>query len=131
MQTPRERLTGLVGTHPVRCRRCRTRFVARLWKFSDIRYTRCPKCLRMDLGIWSESHYRVPAFRSILLQLGGNPYRCEYCRHNFVSFRQRKECFSFNRWRKPKEEQDVEVKAVSGSRTGTVVGRLILKGVKK
>jgi hypothetical protein len=58
----------------------------------------------MDLGIWPESHYRLPTFRSILLQLGANPYRCEYCRYNFVSFRRRKERFSFHRWKKERDE---------------------------
>ena len=104
LRTPGERLASLVGVRPVRCRGCRARFSWRLWKFSDLRYARCPKCLRMDLGIWPESHYRLPTFRSILLQLGANPYRCEYCRYNFVSFRRRKERFSFHRWKKERDE---------------------------
>jgi len=45
----------------------------------------------MDLSVWSERHYRVSGFKSFLLSLGANPYRCESCRHNFLSFRRRKE----------------------------------------
>jgi len=45
----------------------------------------------MDLSRWSRNDYRVTFFRGLLLSLGANPYRCEYCRTNFVSFRRRKE----------------------------------------
>jgi hypothetical protein len=45
----------------------------------------------MDLSRWSRNDYRVPFFRGLLLSLGASPYRCEYCRVNFVSFRRRKE----------------------------------------
>ena len=44
----------------------------------------------MRLATWSPSQYRVSAGRSALMFLGANPYRCERCRHNFVSFRLRK-----------------------------------------
>lgn len=92
-----ERLGTLFGVQPIRCRVCRTRFVARTWRFADLRYAKCPKCMRMDLSGWAETHYRVPVYKSFLMMLGANPYRCEYCRHNFVSFRQRKERFRFSR----------------------------------
>ena len=45
----------------------------------------------MDLSRWSRNDYRVSFFTGLLLSLGGSPYRCEYCRVNFVSFRRRKE----------------------------------------
>ncbi len=45
----------------------------------------------MDLSRWSRSDYRVSFFKGLALHLGANPYRCEYCRCNFVSFRRRKE----------------------------------------
>jgi hypothetical protein len=32
----------------------------------------------------------VSFVKNLLLFLGANPYRCEYCRHNFVTFRLRK-----------------------------------------
>lgn len=95
--SPWERIQSLWGTRAIRCRDCRNRFHGRVWRLSDLRYARCSRCLRMDLSIWSESHYRVPAYKSILVLLGGNPYRCEYCRRNFVSFRSRKERFVFRK----------------------------------
>jgi hypothetical protein len=39
----------------------------------------------------------------LLLRLGGNPHRCEYCRYNFVSFRQRKEKYSAAKRRREME----------------------------
>lgn len=51
----------------------------------------------MDLATWSLDDYRATAVQSILLSLGAKRYRCEYCRCNFVSFRRRKEKFSFHR----------------------------------
>lgn len=56
-----------------------------------MRFARCPRCWRMDLSRWNKNDYRVSFFTSLALSLGGNPYRCEYCRVNFVSFRKRKE----------------------------------------
>jgi len=94
-----ERLGGLFGIYPLRCRVCRARFVVRTWRMADLRYAKCPKCMRMDLSVWSETHYRVATFKSFLLSLGANPYRCESCRHNFISFRRRKERFRRKRSR--------------------------------
>ncbi len=56
-----------------------------------MRYARCPRCWRMDLARWNKNDYHVSFLKGIMLALGGNPYRCEYCRVNFVSFRKRKE----------------------------------------
>ncbi len=101
VRNPLERLGTLLGKRPVRCRSCRVRFFIRMWTFSDLRYARCPRCMRMDLSLWSERNYRVSAFRLLMLQFGARPYRCEPCRCNFVSFRRRKEKF---RPRKPASE---------------------------
>ncbi len=90
MWTAAERLFSLVGVRPLRCRECKTRFSRRLWKFSDLPYARCPKCLNFRLTYWSTAHYHVPFGRGVLLFFGARPYRCEPCRHNFVSFRRRK-----------------------------------------
>jgi hypothetical protein len=48
----------------------------------------------MDLSRWSRDNYRVSFFGGLLLHLGANPYRCDYCRVNFISFRRRKERYS-------------------------------------
>ncbi len=95
-----ERLGSLVGVRPLRCRDCRTRFIDRTWRLANIRYARCPRCWRMDLNLWSRRDYRVRVWQAFMLQLGARPYRCEYCRCNFVSFRPRKEKFTFRRWKK-------------------------------
>jgi hypothetical protein len=82
---------------PLRCRDCRTRFTDRTWRLTSIRYARCPRCWRMDLSTWSEEDYYTPFLRRVALRLGGKPWRCEYCRCNFVSFRARRERFTFKR----------------------------------
>jgi hypothetical protein len=75
-------------------------------------FARCPRCWRMDLNRWSEDDYWVPAFTRFKLRLGGSPFRCEYCRTNFVSFRPRLERFSFSKHkRRPKPAQDSQTLA--------------------
>ena len=98
-----EKLKKLLGIHALRCRDCHTRFVDRTWRLSDVAFARCPKCWRMDLSHWSKKDFHAPGYMSLALRLGAHPYRCEYCRYNFVSFRQRKERFSFHRGLTPAE----------------------------
>ncbi len=89
----RERMQAVFGVYPVRCRECRARFAARTWRARDFRFASCPKCLRRDLGRWSTEDYSVSSATRLSLAFGAHPYRCEYCRHNFVSFRRRKQRF--------------------------------------
>jgi hypothetical protein len=103
-----ERLWKLVGVRAMRCRDCKTRFVQRTWNVSDLAYARCPRCWRMDLNRWNEKQFQAPNYMLLALKLGANPYRCEYCRFNFVSFRRRKEKFSFQRWEKRRARQEAE-----------------------
>ncbi len=100
-----ERWKSWIGIRPLRCRDCRLRFVERTWRFSNLVYARCPQCWRMDLSSWSERDFHVTFGMRVLLAFGGTPYRCEYCRRNFVSFRKRKERFSFKRWKRLSEER--------------------------
>jgi DNA-directed RNA polymerase subunit RPC12/RpoP len=86
-----ERVWSWFGIRPLRCRACHRRFIERTWRLSTVRYARCPRCWRMDLSRWSRNDYRTTFFTDLLLHLGANPYRCAYCRLNFVSFRKRKE----------------------------------------
>ncbi|MGO9093744.1 MAG: hypothetical protein ACLQGV_00835 [Bryobacteraceae bacterium] len=95
-----ERCWTWLGIRPLRCRDCRFRFVDRTWRLTDWRFARCPHCWRMDLALWSERGAHVGMFADLSLRLGAKPYRCEYCRINFISFRQRHEKFSFKRWSK-------------------------------
>jgi hypothetical protein len=86
-----ERWWSYIGIRPLRCRDCYLRFIERTWRLRAARFARCPRCWRTDLSRWSTADYYVPWTTTLLLALGGNPYRCEYCRVNFVSFRKRKE----------------------------------------
>ena len=95
----RERLWNLVGICPLRCGDCGKRFVARTWDLAVLTHSRCPKCLRMDLNVWTDEQYWPSNFMKFRISFGAHRWRCEYCRHNFVAFRPRLEKFSFNRWR--------------------------------
>ena len=110
-----EKLRDLAGISPLRCADCGTRFVARTWEPSVFLYSRCPKCLRMDLNTWTEKQFWPGAFTELMLKLGAHPWRCEYCRHNFVDFRPRMERFSFSRWRE-RNQQDAGPKNRIGSK---------------
>ena len=90
-----ERLRGLFGAYPVRCQKCGRRFETAIWLARSIHYARCPKCYRMELSTWSEQYYNSPGWIILQLRLGATPYRCEFCRCNFASFRPFKERFSW------------------------------------
>lgn len=98
-----ERIRSLVGLIHLRCRQCGHRFESSLWQFGKWAYARCPRCFRMDLGTWSESHYIVRWDMRLLMALGAKKFRCEVCRHNFVSFRRLKERFRFHPYRQQQE----------------------------
>lgn len=98
-----ERMMSWLGQHPLRCKDCQHRFFSRVWRFSDLRFSRCPRCYRMDLGKWSEEHY-IPKFRTVfLLRIGAKRLRCEYCRFNFAGFRPVKERYVHRSQRKKTE----------------------------
>jgi hypothetical protein len=98
-----EHLWSWFGIRPLRCRICYCRFIERTWRISSIRFARCPRCWRLDLSRWNRDDYHVSFFKGLLLNLGGNPYRCEYCRVNFVSFRKRKERYNPQRRREQRK----------------------------
>lgn len=97
-----ERFRSWFGIHPLRCRECHQRFIERTWQLGLVKYARCPRCWRLDLSRWSTENYYVSPAKRLLLKLGAQPYRCEYCRTNFVSFRHRKE---HHRWHRRGGEQ--------------------------
>jgi DNA-directed RNA polymerase subunit RPC12/RpoP len=90
VQSWSERIQGLVGIYPFRCRECQRRFQLSIWLLSKLHYAKCPKCLRMDLSTWSRKYYRAGMWASFLVTFGAQKYRCTACRCNFVSFRPRK-----------------------------------------
>jgi hypothetical protein len=85
-----ERLRGIMGIHPFRCRRCTHRVSVSIWLFGKLRYAKCPRCLRLELGTWSRRYYKVGFPKNVLIAFGAQKYRCPSCRCNFVSFRPRK-----------------------------------------
>lgn len=93
-----ERLSALFGNRPLRCGDCHKRFIGQTFVWRDLLYCKCPRCFRMDLNTWREEHYQARGWKAFLLHFGGHRMRCEYCRLNFVSFRDRKERFTFHRW---------------------------------
>jgi len=54
----------------------------------------------MDLNRWTGRTYDPPLRVAIKTALGAKRWRCEYCRLNFASFRDRKEAFTLSRWKK-------------------------------
>ncbi len=94
-----EKINRLRFVSPLRCMDCKTRFIARTLVLSDLLYARCPKCFRMDLNSWTGKTYEPPFFMGLKISSGAKRWRCEYCRLNFASFRQRKEIFTFKRWK--------------------------------
>ena len=99
IRTAVERVQSVFGVCPFRCKACNHRFTAAVWDFSSWRYAHCPKCLRPELSTWSEQYYNPPWGTVFLLKIGATPYRCEFCRCNFASFRACKERFSWRRRR--------------------------------
>ncbi len=90
-----ERLRGILGIHPFRCRRCNHRFAVSVWLFGKLRYAKCPRCLRLELTTWSRRYYKVDFLKNFLIAFGAQKYRCASCRCNFVSFRPRKATVKF------------------------------------
>jgi DNA-directed RNA polymerase subunit RPC12/RpoP len=103
-----ERLDRLKFRDHLRCLDCNTRFDANTFNWEEIRYARCPICHRMDLNGWTGQSYVPPFYMQWMINFGARRYRCEYCRHNFASFRIRKEVFSFNRWKKRAQRLEEE-----------------------
>jgi DNA-directed RNA polymerase subunit RPC12/RpoP len=92
-----ERVVKAFGFFQIRCKDCDARFTRQIWDISNALYARCPRCYRLDLSTWSLDYYRAPIRWLVYLKLGANAHRCEYCRHNFVSFRPCKIRYDKNR----------------------------------
>lgn len=85
-----ESIAKFFGFFRFRCRDCDTRFSGQIWDVSNIFWAKCPRCYRMDLSTWDPEHYRYPTRWLLLMHLGAKCIRCEYCRHNFLSYRRAK-----------------------------------------
>lgn len=95
-----ERWRSWFFVQPVRCKDCNTRFITDTLGLAYLRFSKCPKCERMDLNKWTGETFEPKGIMKLKVVFGANRYRCEYCRLNFASFRRRKEIFSFSRWKK-------------------------------
>jgi hypothetical protein len=88
-------------TTPLRCLHCKERFFTPIIVWADLFFAKCPVCHRMDLNGWTGKTYTNPPFWvAMKVRLGARKWRCEYCRLNFASFRNRKEVFTFKRWKR-------------------------------
>jgi hypothetical protein len=78
-----------VGSYPFRCMACNQRFWANIWFWSVLKYSKCPRCLSLDLITWSHKVQHLSYWKKLQLTLGAKRHRCARCRCNFVSFRPR------------------------------------------
>ncbi len=86
-QSKLETLKMLLGSYPFRCLDCNRRFFINIWLFSKLAYAKCPKCLTRDLTGWPRRHYHLSFWKNLLATFGAHRYRCNACRHSFLSFR--------------------------------------------
>ena len=82
-----ERVARVFGFMQLRCKDCDERFGASIWDLSNVVYAKCPRCYRLDLSTWTTQYYRAPSRWLIAMKFGARRRRCEYCRHNFISWR--------------------------------------------
>jgi DNA-directed RNA polymerase subunit RPC12/RpoP len=75
-----------LGVYPFRCLDCGARFRGNVWMRAAGRYAMCPKCVRFGVDLYPRRVSRLGFWQKLLTALGAHQYRCEPCRHNFVSF---------------------------------------------
>lgn len=88
------RVLRAFGIYHFRCEKCGHLFKSSIHRLRHIFYAKCPSCHRMDLSRWTRDYYNPPFFTRLMLALGADPIRCEYCRNNFWSYRKVREKFS-------------------------------------
>jgi endogenous inhibitor of DNA gyrase (YacG/DUF329 family) len=110
---PDEKIPWLSSS--LRCDDCQTRFIAKTFVLSELKWARCARCQRMDLNGWTGRTYEPPFFTGLKVKLGAHRWRCEYCRWNFASWRPRKEIFTFSRWQKLQAGKDLSASSVKST----------------
>ena len=103
-----EWLKSLFGVYPLRCRRCKTRWLTSTWEAAAWKYARCPRCYRQELSTWSEHYYSPPSWTTFQLRMGATPYRCAACRCNFASFKRCKAKFAWRHQDRPHTPPEVD-----------------------
>lgn len=88
-----ELIGEFLGTYSFRCGQCGLQFQHSVFTIGSWVYAKCPKCFRMDLTTWTESHYRPTFWMRLNMFFGAKRVRCEACRCNFVSFRRRESTY--------------------------------------
>jgi endogenous inhibitor of DNA gyrase (YacG/DUF329 family) len=82
------------GIYMFKCDDCEHRFKAVIYRPKNLFFAKCSRCHRMDLSRWTREYYSPGLVTRVMLALGAKAVRCEYCRHNFWSFRLVREKFS-------------------------------------
>ena len=72
-----------------RCQDCGHRYEAAILDDKMFKFAYCPRCHRMDLTSWDPEDYHTSLFTRVKLFFGASAFRCDPCRCNFTSFRQR------------------------------------------
>lgn len=80
-----------LGHYPFRCLDCKERTWINLRLFSRAKQVRCPRCLSVDVLPVSPQRLRAGLWNQLRLMLGGHAYRCSFCTHKFVSFKNTEE----------------------------------------
>ena len=114
-----EAMKGLIGVYPLRCRRCRNRWLTSAWAHGAWKFARCPRCYRQELTTWSEQYYHPKKWIVLKLRLGAIPYRCAACRCNFAGFKPCKEKFSWRHETKVNTRKPARVEDPAAVSTGS------------
>jgi len=88
------KVLNVLGIFAFRCLDCDHRFRASIWRARQMLYAKCTRCHRLDLSKWNTDHYNPPFGTRLAVACGAKPVRCDYCRHNFWSFRRVKVPYS-------------------------------------
>jgi hypothetical protein len=77
----------MIGLLPWRCLDCRTRFYARRVPLRYIHYAHCPRCGSLQVYRIRRKKLDSGLEARLATLLGARALRCDYCRHNFASWR--------------------------------------------
>jgi C4-type Zn-finger protein len=77
---------SIIGVYPWRCRKCETRFHARMMTLSELVHAHCPICGNPDLKRIAAEHVNNH-FSFVWRWLSIPAYPCEPCRHKYFSIR--------------------------------------------
>lgn len=82
-----ELFLAVAGILPWRCLDCRARFYARRIPLRYLPYARCPRCGNLRLLRIRRDRIGFDLGARLSVRFGARPVRCDFCRHNFTSWR--------------------------------------------